>query len=102
MTADEARSQAKQILGAVETGADPIEERRAARAVRSFADAAQDFLTLHVATKRKGRTGDEYSALLEGRILPAIGAKRILDVRRSDVARLHASMSGTPYLVDKI
>lgn len=101
LTADEARSQAKQILGAVETGADPIEERRAARAVRSFADAAQDLLTLHVATKRKGRTGDEYSALLEGRILPAIGAQRILDVRRSDVARLHASMSGTPYLANR-
>ena len=44
LTPDEARSQAKTILGAVETGADPIEERRASREVRTFKAVADDFL----------------------------------------------------------
>ena len=97
LTPDEARSQAKTILGAVETGADPIAERRAARAVRAFADVTNDFLRLHVQTKRKSRTGDEYERILKAHILPAIGSKRVLDVRRADVAKLHGKMSDRPY-----
>lgn len=93
LTPDEARSKAKAILGAAETGADPIEERRAAREVRTFAAVADDFLRLHVAAKRKGRTRDEYEALLKGHVLPAIGSKRVLDVRRADVARLHGKLA---------
>src|ERR1700730_14563310 len=58
LTPDEARKLAKVILGAVETGADPIAERRAAREVRTFKAVADDFLIFHVATKRKARTGD--------------------------------------------
>jgi integrase len=96
LTPDEARSQAKTILGAVETGADPIEERRAARAVRTFREMADDFLRLHVATKRKSRTGEEYERLLRLYVLPAIGARRVLDVRRADIARLHGAMAATP------
>jgi hypothetical protein len=70
LTPDEARSQAKTILGAIETGADPIAERRAAREVRTFGDVAGDFLALHVVTKRKSRTGDEYRRMIQTHILP--------------------------------
>lgn len=101
LTPDEARSRAKTILGAVETGADPIAERRAAREVRTFKAVADDFLSLHVATKRKDRTGDEYAALLRTHVLPAIGSKRIVDVRRADVARLHGKMRDKPYQANR-
>jgi integrase len=97
LTPDEARSQAKTILGAVETGADPIAERRAAREVRTFKAVADDFLALHVAAKRKGRTGAEYQRILQTHIAPAIGSKRIVDVRRADLARLHGKLSDRPY-----
>ncbi len=30
-------------------------------------------------------------------MLPAIGSKRIIDVRRADVAKLHSKLAGTPY-----
>jgi integrase len=101
LTPDEARSKAKAILGAAETGADPIEERRAAREVRTFAAVADDFLRLHVAAKRKGRTRDEYEALLKGHVLPAIGSKRVLDVRRADVARLHGKLADKPFQANR-
>jgi integrase len=97
LTPDEARSQAKTILGAVETGADPIAERRAAREVRTFKAVADDFLALHVAAKRKGRTGAEYQRILQAHIAPAIGSKRIVDVRRADLARLHGKLADRPY-----
>jgi integrase len=96
LTPDEARSQAKAMLGAVESGSDPVAERQAARAVRIFAVVADDFMRMHVDAKRKGRTAETYEGLLRLHIIPAIGAKRIVDVRRIDVARLHARMSKTP------
>ena len=97
LTPDEARSEAKQLLGIVEAGSDPIAERRAAREVRTFKAVADDFLSLHAATKRKARTVAEYRRILQAHILPVIGSKRIVDVLRADVARLHAGLVRTPY-----
>lgn len=97
LTPDEARSEAKKLLGVVETGADPIAERRTARDVRTFGDVADDFLSLHVATRRKSRTGTEYRQILKMIVLPAIGSKRIIDVRRPDAASLHGKLAATPY-----
>jgi integrase len=97
LTPEEARKEARKILGAVEGGADPVAQRKAAREVRTFNAVATDFLTLHVATKRKGRTSNEYARILKGYVLPAIGSKRIVDVRRADVARMHAKLSDAPY-----
>lgn len=84
-------------MGAVETGADPIAERRAAREVRTFKTVAEDFLALHVAAKRKGRTEAEYRRILQAHVAPAIGTKRIVDVRRVDMARLHSKLADRPY-----
>jgi integrase len=101
LTPEEARSQAKILLGTVEKGADPVEERRAARAVRTFAELAAEFMRVHVRAKRKPRTVSEYQMLLDNRILPALGSKRIVEIRRSDVSRLHAKMSDTPLLANR-
>lgn len=95
LTPDEARSQAKRHLGRVEEGADPIADRQAARAVRTLREVADDFLSLHVATKRKPRTRDGYKGLLDLHILPAFGNRRMKDLRRSDIARLHLKISKT-------
>ncbi|HEY8032595.1 MAG TPA: integrase arm-type DNA-binding domain-containing protein, partial [Methylocella sp.] len=102
LTPDEARSQAKRLLGAAEAGSDPIAERRKERAVRSLAALADDFLSHHVDAKRKGRTGDEYRRILQTRILPAFGSKRVADVRRDDVAKLHGKLIGKPYEANRV
>jgi integrase len=101
LTPDEARSLAKRALGAVESGSDPGAERRAAREVLTFGEVADEFLALHVATKRKGRTGDEYRRLLQALVKPAMGSKRISDVSRGDVAKLHAKLAQTPYQANR-
>nr|WP_244470427.1 integrase arm-type DNA-binding domain-containing protein [Microvirga vignae] len=101
LTPDEARSEAKKVLGAVETGADPLEERRAGRAVRTFKEVANDFLAIHVEPKRKKRTKEEYERLLRLYIFPAIGSRRMTDIRRSDVARLHEKMGDVPFAANR-
>jgi integrase len=101
LTPEDARKLAKVVLGAVESGADPIAERRAARAVRTFGEVADDFLKLHVAAKRKGRTLKEYTLTLKNNVLPFIGAKRIVELRRTDVAKLHGKQASIPYQANK-
>ena len=46
---------------------------------------------------RLASIADEYRRILRTHILPAIGGKRIVDVRRADVARLHAGLVRAPY-----
>src|SRR5277367_499328 len=92
LTPDEARSAAKKMLGVVETGVDPIAERCEARAVRTFGEIAEDFLRLHVAAKRKSRTEEGYRDTLTSYVYPAIKSRRIVDVRRADLAKLHSAM----------
>lgn len=102
LTPDEARSMAKTVLGQVEQGADPVEERRKARAVRTFREVAEDFIKLHVEPKRKGGTKADYEALLKRFIYPAIGSKRIVDIRRAEIAKLHAKLAEKPYTGNRV
>jgi hypothetical protein len=46
---------------------------------------------------RLASIADEYRRILRTHILPAIGGKRIVDVRPADAARLHAGLVRTPY-----
>jgi integrase len=96
LTPDEARSMAKKVLGIVEDGKDPIEERRVKQKVRTFREVANDYLRLHVATKRKNRTHEEYERQLKLHIFPVIGSKSVTSVSKSDVARLHGGMVDRP------
>jgi hypothetical protein len=90
LTPKEARKAAKKVLGAVAEGKDPLGERKAARGVRTFKDVADEYVRLHVQAKRKARTAVEYERLLRLHVLPAVGSKRIVDVHRADVARMHS------------
>jgi integrase len=96
LTPEQARSEAKKTLGAVETGLDPIEERRAAREVRTFAEMAEDFMALYAATRCKQRTQIEYRRWLNRHLLPALGSRRVTEIRQIDLARLHAKLAKTP------
>ena len=55
----------------------------------------------HVASKRKARTHYEYELLVKVHIFPKLGSRRITDVRRVDVARLHAALSDRPFVANR-
>jgi Arm DNA-binding domain len=75
LTPDEGRGEAKKLLGDVARGLDPVGQRRAARAVPLFREAATEFMRTHIAAKRKPRTLESYETLL--RIsFPPLGACR--------------------------
>lgn len=96
LTPEKARAEAKRILGRAADGKDPATVRDAEKAALSVRELAEKFLSEHVEAKRKASTARDYRRLLEQFAIPAFGSQRADAVTRSDVARLHQSMSSTP------
>jgi integrase len=94
-TPETARKEARSILGRVADG-DPAAEKQAARKAFTVAELAAKFLTEHAEAKRKASTAREYRRLVERVILPALGKKRLVEVTRQDVAKLHHARRATP------
>jgi len=95
-TPDQARAEARLILALVAHGKDPAGAKAAAKAAPTVADLAQRFLVEHAEAKRKASTAREYRRLLDHVVLPALGKKRVADVTRQDLARLHHARRATP------
>jgi integrase len=58
-------------------------------------------MRLHVAAKRKGRTHEEYERVLKLHILPSLGSRRITNIERKDVARLHSNLADRPVVANR-
>jgi integrase len=101
-TPDSARLEAKRLLGMVAGGADPAAAQAERRQADTLKDLANRFLEEHVAAKRKQRTGEEYQRLLEKFVLPKLGKKKLEEVTRGDIAKLHHSLAQTPYQANRV
>jgi integrase len=97
LTPEQARGEAARLSGAIAHGSDPAVLRAAEKAAPTVAVLAERFLAEHVATKTKARTAAGYRRLIENIILPSIGRKRVRDVTRADISRLHHERRDTPY-----
>jgi hypothetical protein len=71
-TPETARSEAKRLLGMIESGADPAADKSARQAAPTMAELAERFLAEHAEAKRKASTAAEYRRLLDKIILPAL------------------------------
>ena len=96
LTAEEARAEAKRHLGTVAHGVDLAGKRKAERAVPTFREAADAYMTRHVARHKKPRTVEAYKALLRLHLLPAIGTLRLTDIRRKHVEAIHERLADKP------
>jgi integrase len=101
LTPDQARKEAARLLGAIAHGSDPAAVRAAEKTAPTMTALAERFLAEHVGTKTKARTAVEYLRLIESVILPAIGRKRVRDVTRADISRLHHDHRATPYAANR-
>jgi integrase len=101
-TPETARSEAKRLLGLVEGGADPGADKIARKEAPTVADLAERFLAEHADAKRKTSTAAQYRRVLGLMILPALGKRKIVDIVRHDIAKLHHSLRSTPYQANRM
>ncbi|WP_158873912.1 tyrosine-type recombinase/integrase [Antarcticirhabdus aurantiaca] len=101
LTPDEARAEARRLLGSVAQGADPAGERQRRHAAMTINELAAAFMALHVKPKRKPKTAELYQHILEKFVLPALGAKSVADVTKADVMRLHHGMRDRPFMANR-
>ena len=96
-TPEQARQEAKRLLGMIADGVDPADHRTHRKGAPSMAELAKRFLAEHVEYKTKPRTGKEYRRVLDKNILPALGRRRVAEVTRAEIQMLHHSLRDTPY-----
>ncbi len=101
-TPQQARQEAKRLLGEVDAGRDPAAERDKAKSDKALSLALDQFLDEHVKAKLKPRTMDEYERLVKLYIVPKLGRRTVGEIERRDVARLHHELSATPYQANRV
>ena len=99
--AEAARREAIRLLGLIRDGKDPAAERDAAKIAPTFSAFAARYMTEYAQRQKKPRTIVEDRRLLELHILPAIGALKLRDIAKADVARLHARMHAKPIAANR-
>lgn len=96
LTVEKARKLAAPLLAQVDEGGDPAQERESARKGETVELLAAYYLEHHLIPMGKPRTVAEFRRLIEKRILPALGRRKVADIERADVAKLHRSLASTP------
>src|SRR5690606_19891190 len=102
LTADEARREALKVLAEVAKGGDPSRERAAARRASTVSQLCDRYLEEHAKTRKKPRSVKEDTRLIDHFLRPALGARKIADVDRSDVYRLRNRLQATPYQANRV
>jgi len=101
LTVDQARTEARRLLGDVATGIDPARERAREREAPLLADALRRYLKDHAGTWRP-RTQHEYDRQAEQLIIPALGTSRVEEVTRADIATFLRRFEKRPILGNRV
>ncbi len=102
LTADEARAQARRILGEVAHGLDPADDIAKDRRAPTVADVCDRFLREHATIRCKASTAAEYRRLVEREVKPLFGSRRITDVTRPDISKLQYDMRERPFQANRL
>lgn len=89
---------AEELKRLVDAGGDPQAERSASRSAPSIAELCKRYIEEHA--KRRKRAGSliEDEGLIEQWIKPKLGNRKVSELRRADIERLHRTITdyGTP------
>lgn len=104
ITVEQARIQAKKLLGEIAQGADPITARRALREELTFGE-----LLTHYLAERRNKAGvrlaersrEEYQAIGE-RDLGHWRIRKLSEIKKADLVRMKAKRQETPYAFNRV
>ena len=100
ITLEQARLIARQVQGAIAEGKDPQGQKEAFRSAATVLDLWDRFEKEHL-SKRKESTKRHYRQIWQIHVRKALGTKKVIDVNRDDIHRLHHKMSKHPYQANR-
>jgi integrase len=99
-TAEQARSRAKRLLGAIDAGNDPAAERRATRKAErerrgapTVAQLLDRYMAEHAERRKRQRSIETDRSLINRHLKPEIGSRKVADITLDDVEELHGEIS---------
>lgn len=101
MTPDEARKEARDLLTAAGKGANPADDIQKYRTTPTVANICERFMGEYVPTHCKESTAKEYQRAMDLFIQPAIGPRKITDISRTEIAKLHYDHRDKPYQANR-
>ncbi len=96
LTADEARTEARRLRGAIAVGGDPALERAKAKEMPLLQAFAERYLAEHAKVKKKPLSYAADECNLRNHVLPVLGRVRVDALSRADVAKFHQGMKAKP------
>ena len=93
ITADQARKRALMLLAEVKSGGNPAEERASDRKAATVAQLAERYMTEWAARHKKPRSAEQDARNLRLHVLPALGRRKVRDITKRDIEKLHADLS---------
>ena len=101
LTLQQGRDLARRTLLQAKTGADPMGARQNARRGETVRELAAMYLERHAKKRKKSWKDDERR--VDRYVLPALGSRKVADVKRSDVAKLHTTIGDAkPYEANRV
>tara|TARA_R110002049_G_scaffold4764_1_gene33766 strand:+ start:881 stop:2068 length:1188 start_codon:yes stop_codon:yes gene_type:complete len=102
LTSDEARKQARKLLGEIAQGGDPSGDKKERSTAPTVASLIDRFITDYAAHHVKPSTARDYASIAARLIKPQLGLFHIADVTRADIVALHHSLRDTPYQANRM
>ena len=94
---EKARAIAAEWHAEVVKGGDPSGERAAKRDAPTMAHLFERFIAEHADKTKKASSAANDRRLIEKKLAPALGRRKVAEVTRAEIAKLHNGMSETPY-----
>jgi integrase len=93
-----ARKEAQRLRREIDQGHDPLGERVAVREAPTMADLCGRYLAEYAAARKRERSRLEDESLIKQWIGGELGNRKVADIRRADIDRLHRKITetGTP------
>jgi hypothetical protein len=85
-TVDQARAEARKILGRVATGEDPAKEKQDEKKQITVAELCKQYLEQGTGTKKASTIATDEGRIAR-HIVPLLGKKKVRDVTRADIKR---------------
>lgn len=101
ITVDQARGEARRVLGSVSLGKDPSAAKQTQRSILLFRDLVTSFIEGHGPKLKPGSRKDYESALI-GHAVPALGNLAINAIAPPDLNRLHLKLADRPYRANRV